>query len=126
MGDRPPPRLRRRLVLAYALGWRIVIKMQPDAVPPAQDHDAEIGSSQAEVFEALARTAEAIAETEDKSAEVHDNAGPRLPGAGEHAARARRFAAAERAAAAAYRNHEVPSEDIRQVIRESGAVADGQ
>jgi hypothetical protein len=78
----------------------------------------------ADRFDALAATAEAIAETADRSADLHDDMTEHLPGAGEHAARDRRFADAERAAAASYRNHEVPPEDVRQVIRDVGAAPD--
>lgn len=78
----------------------------------------------ADMFDALASTAEAIAETADHSADVHDDATGHLPGAGEHAARDRHFADAERAAAAAYRNHEVPPENVRQVIRDVRAAPD--
>jgi septal ring factor EnvC (AmiA/AmiB activator) len=69
-------------------------------------------------FEALAATADRIAESAEHSAAVHDELGDHLPGAHEHAERDRRFAAAERAAAAAYRAHEVPSDEVRQVIRD--------
>jgi hypothetical protein len=83
------------------------------------NHDAE-QSARDHLFEALARTADAIAETAEVSACVHDRAVAHLPGAAEHAQRERRFAAAERAAAVAYRNHEVPPDDVMQVIRDSG------
>jgi hypothetical protein len=76
------------------------------------------------MFEALAGTAEAVAETAEYSAAVHDAAGSSLDGAGEHAVRDRRFADAERAAAAAYRSGQVPSAEIRQVIRDSRSPAD--
>jgi len=72
-----------------------------------------------DMFEALARTAEAIAETAAASADVHIQAADDLPGAEEHAARDRRFAAAERASAYAFRNHEIPPDEVRQVIREA-------
>jgi len=72
-----------------------------------------------DTFEALARTADAIAETAEASADVHDRAIGQVPGAAEHAERDRRFAAAERAAAHAYRNHQVPSDEVRQAIREA-------
>jgi len=75
-------------------------------------------NKQPDMFETLARTAEAIAEIADHSADVHDNATQHLPGAGEHAARDRRLADAGRAAAAAYRNHQVPSPDVQQAIRD--------
>lgn len=73
---------------------------------------------QRDQFESLAETAEKIAETTARSADVHDKL-TTLPGAEEHAARDRRLSAAERDAAAALRQHEVPSEATRQVIRES-------
>jgi hypothetical protein len=72
-----------------------------------------------DMFEALARTADAVAETAEASADVHDQAIGQLPGAAEHAERDRRFAAAERAAAHAYRNHQVPPDEVRRVIRET-------
>lgn len=72
-----------------------------------------------DMFEALARTADSIAETAEASADIHDEAVGSLPGAAEHAARDRRFAEAERAAADAYRSHEVPSDEVRQAIREA-------
>jgi Mg-chelatase subunit ChlD len=100
--------------------------MEPEIVLPAPDGAAAAHDRQAEIFETLATTAEAIAETEDESAEVHERAAANLPGATEHVARARRVADAERAAASAYRRHEVPPEDVRQVIRESRASADDQ
>jgi hypothetical protein len=72
-----------------------------------------------DMFEALARTAEAIAETAEASTDVHKQAAGNLPGAEEHAARDRRLAAAERASAHAFRNHEIPPDEVRQVIREA-------
>jgi hypothetical protein len=75
---------------------------------------------QAELFQALARCAESVARTAEFSADVHDNVTHALPDAHKHAARDRRLAQAERAAAAAYRNEEVPSHDVREVIRQVG------
>jgi hypothetical protein len=79
-----------------------------------------------DTFDDLARTADAIAETAEASAEVHDQATEYLPGAAEHADRDRRFAAAERAAAHAYRNHQIPPDAVRQVIREARPAGDAQ
>jgi hypothetical protein len=79
--------------------------------------------SQDELFEALAQTAEAIAQTEEISADVHDHSAVFLPAAAEHAGRARRLAAAEKAAAAAFREHRLPPDDVRQVIRDRGGPA---
>jgi hypothetical protein len=77
-------------------------------------------------FDELARTADAIAETAEASAGVHDQAAGFLRGAEEHAERDRRFAAAERAAARAYRSHQVPPDEVRQVIRESRPAGDAR
>jgi hypothetical protein len=71
-------------------------------------------------FEALARSADAVAETAEMSARVHDSAARHLAGAAEHARRERRIAAAERAAAESYRRHEMPTDEVRQVIRDDG------
>jgi pyruvate/2-oxoglutarate dehydrogenase complex dihydrolipoamide acyltransferase (E2) component len=80
------------------------------------DEDSE--SAQAAAFERLADLAEQVAGTAEHSADVHDGIGAHLPGAREHAERDRRLAAAERAAAAAYREHRMPSDEVRAVIRE--------
>ena len=73
-----------------------------------------------DMFERLAGTAENIAETANAAARVHDQLTGLLPGAAEHAARERRLAAAEAEAADAYRNQQVPPDEVRQVIRDSG------
>lgn len=75
-------------------------------------------------FETLAGTADALAETISRSAEVHDEMVGQVPGAAEHAERDRRLAGAERAAAESLRRHELPPENVRQVIRESRPPAD--
>ena len=75
-------------------------------------------ADQQDQFERLAETAEKIAETAARSADIHDGL-TTLPGAEEHAARDRRLSAAEQDAAAALRQHEVPSDATRQVVRES-------
>jgi hypothetical protein len=98
----------------------IVKRVYEDAVQRELDRAAGLADTRAALFEELAQNAEAIALTEERSADLHEKAAKHLPGASEHAARARRFAAAERAAAAAYREHRVPSDEIRQVIRDSG------
>jgi hypothetical protein len=90
-----------------------------DAGRSASDRGAELARVRDAIFEALAQVAEGIAQTVDRSAAIYDDA-VHLQGAIEHAARARRFAAAERAAAAAYREHRVPPDDVRQVIRDGG------
>src|SRR3954465_14965808 len=91
---------------------------------PARDPDATGGP--AEEFEFLACIAEALADTLEVSADVHHGVAEYLPGAAEHAQRDRRLAAAERAAASAYRRAEVPPDEVRRVIRDSGRTgADG-
>jgi hypothetical protein len=80
---------------------------------------SEVADKRAEIFAALAESADSIADSADKSAYIHDQIGERMPGAAEHAARDRRLAAAERAAAEAYRKHEVPPDEVRQVVIES-------
>jgi hypothetical protein len=95
-----------------------------DAPPALTDTQAALKDTQAALFEALAHAAEGIAQTVEKLADIYDQAAWSLPDAFEHAARIRRFAAAERAAAAAYRNHEVPAEGVRQVIRDCRPGAD--
>jgi hypothetical protein len=94
-------------------------RMETDAERPAQGRKAAFDRV-AEISHMLADTAEAIAETAELSARVHDDAADVRPGVSEHAERDRRFAAAERAAAAAHRRGEVPSDEIRQVIRDVG------
>jgi hypothetical protein len=94
--------------------------MDEDAVRGELDRAAELARTREMIFEDLAQMAETIGQTEEISADVHDKAARHLPGAVEHAARSRRFAAAERAAAAAYREHKVPPDEVRKVIRESG------
>jgi hypothetical protein len=94
--------------------------MEQDAERWSHDQVADLDRQRNQVFEALAHTAEAIARTEEESAAVHDTAAAYLPGASEHAARARRLAEAEKAAAVAYREHKVPPDDVRQVIRDCG------
>jgi hypothetical protein len=94
--------------------------MEEDAMRRELDRAAELAGTRDAIFEDLAQKAEAIALTEEMSADVHENAAKHLPGAFEHAVRARRSAAAESAAAAAYREHRVPSDDVRQIIRDSG------
>ena len=98
----------------------MVNRMEQNAMRRELDRAAELARTQHMVFEDLAQMAETIAETEERSAVVHGNAAGHLPGAVEHAARSRRFAAAERAAAAAYREHELPSDEVRKAIRDSG------
>src|SRR3954452_569025 len=71
-------------------------------------------------FDAVAGAAEALADTLDMSAHVHDEIAERVPDAAQHAEQERRLAAAERAAAAAYRRGEIPADEVRQVIRDSG------
>lgn len=94
--------------------------MEMDAARRELDRAAELARTQETIFEEVAQMAEVIAETEEMSAVVHDQVAEHLPGAVEHAARSRRFAAAERAAAAAYREQEVPPDEVRTVIRDSG------
>jgi hypothetical protein len=79
---------------------------------------------QGEQFMRLANTAEAMARTAERSARIHDEVGEHLPGAADHAARDRRLAAAEREAAEAFRGHRLPSQAVRDAIRESGTGAD--
>jgi hypothetical protein len=93
--------------------------MEKDAVRRELDR-AELARTRDMIFQVLAQMAETIAQAEERSAVVHDKAARYLPGAVEHAARSRRFAAAERAAATAYREHELPSDEVRKVIRDSG------
>ncbi|OJF11177.1 hypothetical protein [Couchioplanes caeruleus] len=95
-------------------------------LPAARATQAELKARQAKLFEMLARTADAIARTEEERAEFYDNAAAHLPGAIERAARARRFAEAERASASAFRSHELPSEELRHVVRDCGVGADDQ
>ena len=83
----------------------------------------EMGQARAAAFARMARIAEDVAETAERSAAVHDEMGAYLPDAPEHAERDRRLAAAERDAAAAYREHRLPSEEVRAVIRDSGSPA---
>ena len=94
--------------------------MDRDAERSLRDAAAALDRKRNQVFAALAETADAIAQTEENSAHVHDDAAAYLPGASEHAARSRRLAKAEKAAAAAFREHRVPPDDVRQVIRECG------
>jgi hypothetical protein len=68
-------------------------------------------------FDLMAKVAEGIADTLDQSADVHERAVGRVRGAAERTARDRRLADAERAAATAYRNHEMPTEEVREAIR---------
>jgi hypothetical protein len=89
-------------------------------LPAAGAGQAELRASQAKLFEALAVTADSIAGTERTRAEFYENAAAQLPDAIEHAARARRFAEAEEAAASAFRSHEMPSEVVRQALRDCG------
>lgn len=74
-------------------------------------------------FDNLASIAERLAATLDARADLHDELVDRLPDAAAHSARERRLAAAERAAAAAYRNRELPSDDVRRIIRGDGDAA---
>jgi len=74
----------------------------------------------ADMFERLASTAESIAVTAENSARLHDEMAQFQPEAASHAERERLLAAAERAAAAAFRQHEVPSAEVRRAIREAG------
>jgi hypothetical protein len=93
-------------------------------LPAAADSQAMLKAAQAELFEALAHTADSIAGTERKRAEFYENAAAQLPDAIEHAARARRIAEAEKASASAFRSHELPSEVVRQALRDCDTSAD--
>ncbi|MEV4639688.1 hypothetical protein AB0J80_20255 [Actinoplanes sp. NPDC049548] len=73
-----------------------------------------------EQFERLAQAADSLAGTLESSAGLHDEMEGHLPGAAAHAVRDRRLAAAEREAAAAYRRRELPSDEVRRVIRNNG------
>src|SRR3954452_13954645 len=95
-----------------------MVCMGEDAERSAHDRAAELARQRDELFTALARTAEAVARAEEERVDVHDSAAGLLTGAVEHAVRGRRFAEAERAAAAAYREHRLPPDEVRQVIRD--------
>jgi len=97
-----------------------MIPMEDGAERRTPEREQEIADRLPAKFAALARTADAVARALEMGADVHQQAAKHLPDAAEHADRARRFAAAERAAAAAYRRGEMPSDDVRRVIRNGG------